>query len=238
MSSTLVDIKDSRTQVTPRDWKLVQETFKTSTPFNYVVMDDFLDISCCENLRQQLLNHWGWRYKNWISKNLHNKRPNIPEIFLIAKELKANCYELFQEYNLINYWSLMYHRNISGGIHADNAALTLTLWLTPDEYNLDKNTGGLVLYDVKRSPEMLPHEHLSYTNSSKFVEENTKGENVVIKYKYNRAVLFDAWTFHKTDILDFSCQGIDSYRINISFAFNNPAIDIERMNCYFESAKN
>jgi hypothetical protein len=220
--------------LTERNWKEVEQALRVSNPYNYVVIDDFLKPDFCRVLREKLLNHWGWRYKNWASQNLHNTRPNIPEVFLIARDLKLACFELLEEKELIAHWALMYHRNIAGGVHADNAAFTLTLWLTPDEYNLDENTGGLILYDVKRYPEMMPHEHLSYTNSEGFVQQNTRGEKVIINYKYNRAVLFDAWTFHKTDTLNFSQQGIDSYRINLSLAFENITVETQRMGTYFK----
>ncbi len=34
-----------------------------------------------------------------------------------------------------------------GHIHADNGAASLNLWITPDESNLETDTGGLVLWN-------------------------------------------------------------------------------------------
>lgn len=34
-------------------------------------------------------------------------------------------------------------------VHADEAAVNLNFWVTPDDANLDKDSGGLVIYTKK-----------------------------------------------------------------------------------------
>lgn len=178
------------------------------------------------------MDHWGWRFKNWVSAHLHNNHPDLELFGDIAATLKQNLPELLGTAELVSHWALMYVKNIPGRVHADIAGLTLTLWLTADEYNLDPHTGGLILFDVKRPREMMPHEHLVTTSAEAFVSATTRGETVHIPYRCNRAVLFDGSTFHKTDILNFAASGSDSHRINAALAFEDRVTFKDRLRPY------
>lgn len=43
-----------------RDWHVVMRDYEDSAPYNYAVLDDFLDPARCDELRGKLLDHWGW----------------------------------------------------------------------------------------------------------------------------------------------------------------------------------
>lgn len=217
-----------------RDWTAVEEAFRTTAPYNYAVLDDFLVPEKCTDLHHALLSHWGWRHKNWTSRHLHNNRPNIPAVQAIGAELERNLPGLLSDKSLVAYWGLMYRDNVAGKVHSDLAAVTLTLWLTPQQFNLDPTSGGLLLYDVKRDPEVMPHEHLSAEWSESYVAERTQGGMIKIPYAWNRAVLFDGRTFHKTDELNFATQGPSSFRINLAYAFDDPVLDAERLAVYHQ----
>lgn len=218
--------------VSSRNWADVEQTFYATAPYNYAILDTFLDSDACKRLYEKLVNHWGWRYKNWMSQHLHNNEPDIPEVFEIVAVLKEQLPTLLQDKDLVSHWALMYHKNTPGRLHADNTGVTLSFWLTPEKYNLDPSTGGLVFFDVKRTPEIMPHEHLGNDWSEEYVKQHTHGKREIISYKSNRALLFDGRTFHKTDTLRFEDAGPYSRRINLSFAFDNPQGYIERMRKY------
>lgn len=206
--------------LTPRDWGGVEHQFEESSPYNYAVLDNFLQPEVCEDLRQQLIGHWGWRRKNWVSKHLHNAKPQLPHVSRIAEELKENLPNLLGEVELISHWALMYPNNEEGSVHSDNSLVTLSVWLTPDEYNLDPSTGGLILYDVKRQDRKL-RDHM-VDRADRYVEAHTQGGKAAVEYRCNRAVLLDGRTFHRTDALNFRHAGADSHRLNLAFAFDRP----------------
>ncbi|WP_026730844.1 hypothetical protein [Fischerella sp. PCC 9605] len=209
--------------VASHDWVSVQRAYEFSAPYNYAVIDNFLEPDACEYLHRKILEHWGWRYKDWISQHLHNSRLDIPEIFSIAETLKVCCPKLFQEYELITHWALMYTKNTPGRIHSDRSGINLNLWLTPEKYNLEPSRGGLVFFDVKADLTEMSTELLSSPSwYEEYVNKRTKGGKVIISYKCNRAILFDASTFHQTDVLNFAKSGVESHRINLSLAFDKP----------------
>lgn len=211
------NLKDSH------DWNQIQKNYKSSFPYNYAIIDNFLEPDLCKLLHQRLYKHWAWRYKDWVSDHLHNSRLNIPEIFSIAETVKLCCPELFYNLELLTHWALMYTKNKPGQIHSDRTGINLNLWLTPDKYNLEPSRGGLVLFDVKADITQMTAKQLSSPSwSEKYVNERTKGEKVIIGYKCNRAIIFDSKTFHQTDVLNFADEGVESHRINLSFAFDRP----------------
>lgn len=152
----------SQETLAQRDWQSVLEAYQASSPYNYAVMDDFLAPGVCEQLHQELLHHEGWRYQNSTGEPLgHNMGPAIPTIFAIAESLKASFPMMFSDCELVEHWALLYPKNASGKIHSDIGSVTVNLWLTPDEYNLDTSGGGLVFFDVKRETDTSSYEVLS-----------------------------------------------------------------------------
>ena len=50
-------------------------------------------------------------------------------------------------------------------VHADPSNVTLNMWTTPDEANLDPTGGGLVVYKARYPEGWSWHEHNSYTDN-------------------------------------------------------------------------
>lgn len=212
-----------------RNWQLVLEEFQASSPYNYAVMDDFLDPSVCEQLHQELLHHQGWRSQSSTGQPLiSNMAPDIKTVLAIAEAIKASFPIIFSDYELVEHWALMYPKNASGKVHSDIGSVTVNLWLTPKQYNLDASGGGLLFFDVKRESDSSSYDSLAYLWSEEYVQERTKGQTVSVSYQYNRALLFDARTFHKTDNFKFANTAPESYRMNLSLAFENPAVHRDR----------
>lgn len=106
-------------------------------------------------------------------------------------------------------------------VHADDAMVNVNLWITPDEANLDPDSGGLVIYTVK------PPREWSFNNFNanwEYIDENllrpSGYANVTVPYKQNRAVIFDSFLFHKSDLHRFK-RGYENRRINLTFLYGN-----------------
>lgn len=221
--------------IASRNWQSVLEAYESSAPYNYAVMDDFLQPDVCKQLHQELLNHLGWRYQNNVEHPIiSNMQPDIKTIFSIAESLKPHCGSLFSDYELVEYWALIYPKNALGKVHSDIGALTLNIWLTPEQYNLDSSGGGMIFFDVKRESEISSNKSPSYLWSEQYVKDFTRGQKVRVSYKCNRALLFDARTFHQTDTFCFANTKPESHRINLSLAFDNPAIYRDRVGSFKE----
>ena len=105
-------------------------------------------------------------------------------------------------------------------IHADFALINLNFWITPDQYNNNKNSGGLKVYDT---PAPLDWTFQKYNVNAdeiyKLLKKN-KANCINIPYKYNRAVLFNSDYFHETDQIDFKDR-YEARRINVTYLFGD-----------------
>jgi hypothetical protein len=138
----------------------------------------------------------------------------------ISEELKIHLSDVIQQDRLEQLWAFKYDSILGKGIniHADFARINLNFWITPDEYHLNKQNGGLIVYT---EPAPRDWNYFDYNiNSEKIYEylgrHNSK--SVTVPYKANRAVLFDSTLFHETDEIKFE----DSYlgrRVNMTYLF-------------------
>lgn len=203
-----------------KDWERVERDFKGSKPLDYVVVDQFFDTHICNTLQKQLAHHWAWRLKDPQAKHLHNIRPKITMITDIANELKRKLPNVLGHLELDTHWAIMNHKNTSGRIHFDDCKLVVSLWLTPDEYNLNPQSGGLFLYDVhKNSKESWKGRFTSQVEIEDYVKTNLKKE-IYIPYKWNRAVIFDPRNLHAAGSTEFKNDHVLNYRLNLTLAFD------------------
>lgn len=221
-----------RTGLTERDWQAIEREYASSSPYNYAVLDDFFTPEAFSGIREQLLSNWGWQYKNWQANELYVRDPKIPEIQSVARELKGRLPVVLDGLDFVRCWAFMHQRNVGLKVHADNGAVTVDVWMTPDECNLLPGAGGLVFFDVKRDPAMLIHEFNTVEWAEKYFKDNTQGKTDTVAYGCNRAVLFDASTFHESDRVAFREDGAHTYRINLSLLFDDPEEFARRRKVY------
>jgi hypothetical protein len=94
----------------------------------------------------------------------------------------------------------------------------VNFWITPDAANLDRGSGGLVIWD-KAAPldwgfaKFNADEKAAYS----FLEE-CGAKPITIPYRANRAVIFDSDLFHETDTITFR-EGYENRRINCTLLY-------------------
>lgn len=218
--------------LTGRDWGAVLKEFEESSPFNYAVLDDFLSAETLDALRGGLIESGNWKGRDiphenggveWVARQVFNNRPGLPSIQEISRELRDALPQLFGGKALTNHWAISFARNEGVFPHCDGGSLSLNLWLTPTRFNEDPESGGLILFDVKRTASMSPDEYASQRGGCvEYVNAHTTGERASVAYGYNRAVLFDAWTFHATQPVRFTGQALSEARLNLTFSFDDP----------------
>eukprot|EP00930_Biecheleria_cincta_P030375 TRINITY_DN21039_c0_g1_i1.p1 TRINITY_DN21039_c0_g1~~TRINITY_DN21039_c0_g1_i1.p1 ORF type:complete len:148 (-),score=7.97 TRINITY_DN21039_c0_g1_i1:343-786(-) len=120
-------------------------------------------------------------------------------------------------------WGFKFDDHLQTGVslHADAAAVNVNLWITPDEYNLDGTTGGLVIYDAVAPSDLT---FAQYNTDNYMSTEGRKQldeygwRNITVPYRQNRVILFDSARYHTTQELSFR-PGFLSRRINLTFLF-------------------
>jgi hypothetical protein len=142
-----------------------------------------------------------------------------PLLAQIAEEFPRALPEVFRAHPLKYLWAFKYDSTLSGiNIHADFAAVNVNFWITPDEANLDPQSGGLVVWD-KAAP--LDWDFDKYNTDEGAIRRfltQAGAKPVTIPHRANRAVIFDSDLFHETDRLSFK-EGYQNRRINVTLLY-------------------
>lgn len=71
-------------------------------------------------------------------------------LLTLAFELHRALPKIMKDHPLKYLWAYKYDSDYTGiSTHADQAAVNVNLWITPDDANLDPNSGGLVIFTAK-----------------------------------------------------------------------------------------
>ena len=122
---------------------------------------------------------------------------------------------------LLRWWGFKYDSRLSGiNVHADFAAVNVNFWITPDDANLDPESGGLVIWDT---PAPVEWSFAQYNNpgAGQAIRDflaRAGAHSVTVPYRANRAVIFDSDLFHETDRIAFK-KGYLNRRINITMLY-------------------
>jgi len=165
----------------------------------------------------------------------------------VAAELIAAFPRILSGRRLVQAWSYKYDEGHDRGIdpHSDAGAVSVNLWLTPDDANLDPDSGGLIIwpeeppkdwtFDKANSDTLSVLEHLE---SGSFEDQPTsmdqwrlhnngagglhskvfKKKVLRVPYRENRCIMFESRLFHQTDKIKFK-PGYRNRRINVTFLF-------------------
>lgn len=138
----------------------------------------------------------------------------------LAKALTEAMPETFAGHPLTYCWCYKYDSDYDGiKVHADEAAVNVNLWLTPDDANLDPASGGLVVYTAK--PDAAENGYAYNARGEEYSKDLLEASgyaNVTVPYRANRIVIFDSALYHKTDTFHFK-KGYENRRINLTLLF-------------------
>lgn len=189
-------------------------------------IDDFLSPEALAALRSYCLESTFWfdfHHANGYLGAFFEDGFAAPLLLQLAEELRDRMPAVFRDYPLTQLWAFKYDSRLDGiELHADIAAVNLNFWITPDEANLDPDSGGLVVWDKAAPPEWGFDEFNTSTvdgqaRIERFLDESG-ARPVRVPHRCNRAVLFDSDLFHRTDRIRFR-EGYEQRRINITMLF-------------------
>ncbi len=202
--------------------------WRTNHP-QIVVIDDLLTPEALAALRHFCHGSTIWRdtFDGYVGA-----RPQsgfaCPLLAQVAREFAQAYPMIFREHPLLFAWAFKYQQGKSGTrVHADFAAVNVNFWITPDDANLDPDTGGLVVWD-KAAP--LDWDFERYNADEAAIRDYLARSGAVptrIPYRANRAVVFDSDLFHETDLLTFR-PGYTNRRINVTLLYGTRAPSRER----------
>jgi tetratricopeptide (TPR) repeat protein len=157
---------------------------------------------------------------------------NCPLLIQLAEALPRALPGIFRGHVPMQLWAYKYDSGLAGiDMHADFAAVNVNFWITPDEANLDPESGGLVLWDKEAPADWGPDEYNTYDAAQQrrireFLEESG-ARTTVVPYRQNRCVVFNSDLFHRTDDIHFR-DGYEDRRINITMLYGTRGADRTR----------
>jgi len=187
-----------------------------------VVVEDFLTPQALAKLRAYCAQSTIWR-RDYDAGYIGATPADgfaCPLLAQIAEEISATWPEIFGPHGFRYLGAFKYDSEYSAGTntHADFAAVNVNLYITPDEANLDPQSGGMEIWNIRapdeptmrrlNSDETAAREHLARSNA----------RSRIVPHRANRAVFFDSALFHRTDRCAFR-EGYLMKRINISLLF-------------------
>jgi len=203
------------------DWPAIEERYFSSSP-EMIYIDNLLSPRALAELRKFCLISAVWKkdYRNQYLGAFPDDGFISPLHVRIASELRQKMPRIFGLHRLEQVWGFKYTSRMGGGInvHADFARVNLNFWITPDDANLDPESGGLIVYDAPCPPSW---GFKDYNQDEQAIYDFLKrrGANSIrVPYKCNRAVLFNSNLFHETDKINFR-EGYENRRINITCLF-------------------
>ena len=198
----------------------IERQWQTQRP-QIIVVDDLLTQEALTALRRfcEASTIWQKTYDAGYLGTTPETGFACPLLAQIAEEFPRALPEVFRAHPLKYLWAFKYDSTLAGiNIHADFAAVNVNFWITPDEANLDPESGGLVVWD-KAAPLGWDFEKYNTDEGAirRFLTE-AGAKPVTIPYRANRAVIFDSDLFHETDGLSFK-EGYQNRRINVTLLY-------------------
>ena len=206
-----------------------------ANPPGIVVIERLLSDDALRELRAFCLESTIWstsRYENGYLGSFFADGFNCPLLFQIAEELRAAMPRVIGDRPLGTMWAFKYDQQMSGTrLHADEAAVNVNFWLTPDEANLDPESGGLDVWDAEAPLDWKFEDYNA--GSTELIDAylaKSSAKSLRFPYRENRAVIFDSDLFHGTSPFRFK-PGYENRRINVTMLFggrSDRALEAER----------
>lgn len=195
--------------------------WKTTWP-QFVVLDNFLLPEALDRIRLYCAGSTIWR-KSYEAGYLGATPEDgfaCPLLAQIVEEVPILLPQIVGPHPFRYLGAFKYDSTLSTGtnLHADNSAVNLNLYITPDEANLDPGSGGMDIWDVAvPQGEDMGIYNRNERLARKFLLTST-ARRTSIPHRANRAILFKSDLFHKTSDCRFR-EGYLNRRMNISILF-------------------
>jgi hypothetical protein len=186
-----------------------------------VVIDNFLSKEALAAVREYCLkaNVFKRSYANGYSGAFLQTGFICPALLKVAEELRNVLPELLADHPLRQAWAFKYDQRLTGiSTHADFAAVNVNFWIAPEDANLEKSNGGMVIYDI---PAPKTWSFVDYNADTEKIHAflTAHGAKAVrVPHKENRCVIFDSSLFHTTDEIHFA-PGYENRRVNVTLLY-------------------
>jgi tetratricopeptide (TPR) repeat protein len=187
-----------------------------------LVIDDFLTPAALSRLRDYCAGSTIW--KRVYTAGYIGATPEdgfaCPLLAQIIEETQALYAPILGDHAFRYLGGFKYDSALSTGTntHADNSAINLNLYITPDEANLDPASGGMEIWDAAPEDEAAMRRYNGDEAAARDFLRRTGARSTIVPHRANRAIFFRSDLMHKTDNFRFA-EGYLNKRINVSMLF-------------------
>jgi tetratricopeptide (TPR) repeat protein len=187
-----------------------------------VYFDDLLTPAALNRLKRYLLESTVWHdfshIGGFVASYLEDGLAS-PLLLQIADELRSAFPEILGPHPLLQAWAFKGLGTAAAiEAHADDGAISVNFWVTPDDANLLPGRGGLAVCRVPPPPDWsLTGYHADKGEIAAFLERHDD-DLLIVPYRENRAVMFESRLFHRSDAPHFA-PGYENRRINVTLLY-------------------
>ena len=147
-----------------------------------------------------------------------------PLLLQIADELRTRFPDVLRAHPLSQAWAFKgLTPEAAVDAHADDGAISVNFWVTPDAANLDRDGGGGLR--ICRAAPPAAWQISGYVSDmaeiAAFLDDH-RSDTMVVPYRENRAAMFQSRLFHRSDAPRFA-KGYANHRINVTLLFGRHA---------------
>ncbi|MFP6774130.1 MAG: tetratricopeptide repeat protein [Alphaproteobacteria bacterium] len=203
------------------DFEQIARNYHQSNP-NMVVFDDFLRPEALAGLYRFCRESTIWfdvRHPRGYIGAYIEEGFAMPLVLQIAEELGKCFPDVIGPHKLRKIWAYKYDSSQQAiRVHADEAAVNVNFWITPDDANQDPESGGLVVH-TRTMP--LSWDFQKYNDDETAIRDflaSGTNQPITVAHRQNRVVMFDSNVLHESDIFHFGDRYVDR-RINVTMLF-------------------
>ena len=186
-----------------------------------LVIDNFLTAEAMMHLRDfaELTTVWYRERANSLGAGLSTGfSPQL--LAQVAEELKILLPDVLCDLPLTNVWAFKFSDSQGTDLLANQAAVSVHFWLSPDGIEQNESTGRITIYDATTDVEPLPLEGRSTGSMLEELVRQWDGNNMSIPSLQNRAVVFDSARIHaETSFIRKSEANRFDHQISVSLLF-------------------
>ena len=188
----------------------------------FVILDDFLTPEALAKLRDYCLESTVWHrsYEAGYIGAIPADGFACPLLAQLAEEIASRWPRIIGPHAFKYLGAFKYDSELSRGTntHADLAAVNVNFYITPDDANLDPDSGGMAVWNATIDSEPLMRQLNGSEQAMKAFIASRGAAVTRIPHRSNRAVIFKSSLVHKTDDCAFK-TGYQNKRINVSLLF-------------------
>jgi len=187
-----------------------------------IMFDNLLTAPALFGLKRFLLESTIWHDFGYINRFVASYLEDglaCPLLLQIVDELRVTFPELLGDHPLTQAWAFKgLAARATVDAHADDAAITINFWVTPDAANRNPEGSGLAICRVPPPDSWQVESYDADRNRAVAFLGQHAANTLTVPYRENRAIMFRSRLLHRSDAPEFR-NSYENHRISVTLLF-------------------